>query len=716
MSENPYLDSGLPTEERVADLISRLQLEEKCSLLRYDAPAVERLGIPAYNWWNEALHGVGRAGKATVFPQAIGLAASFDADLVEEVASAVSDEARAKHHAAVREGSRQQYQGLTFWTPNINLFRDPRWGRGQETWGEDPWLTGELGAAYVRGLQGQDPHYLKTAACAKHYAVHSGPEALRHEFDVCPTKKDLEESYLPAFERLVEEGVESVMGAYNRVYGEPCCASEFLLQKVLRERWGFKGHVVSDCWAMRDFHTTHKVTETVEESAALGLRNGCDLNCGSAYCTALLDAVKMGLCSEADVDRALGNVLRTLFRLGFFDPEETIPYSGLSETIVAGDEHAELARRAAVESLVLLKNHDDALPIRENDRNMIVAGPHAASVEALLGNYFGLSPKMSTVLEGLAGRCPARMRIDYRKGCQVDRENANPTDWCTFEAAKSDVVVAAMGIDPNIEGEEGDAIQSEHKGDRVDSALPANQITFVQKIAQHIREKQTGARLVVLLFGGSHLSVPEIHEAADAVLQVWYPGQAGGEAIAQVLFGDVSPSGRMPVSVPYRIEDLPDYEDYSMAGRTYKFMDPAKMLYPFGFGLGYSRVRYHSLSMSTDTLTPADSLTVEVTVENTGGYAIREPIQLYATPAEPQAGDPHFRLLAVRKVDLAPGERRTVSLAVEASQIHRYTGEGERVLAGGRHVLRAGGALPVERSRELGAADWLAGEVSLQTD
>lgn len=713
MENAPYLDPELSVDERVADLVSRLELSEKCALLRYDAPAVERLGIPAYNWWNEALHGVGRAGRATVFPQAIGLAATFDAELVEQVASAVGDEARAKHHEAKRQGSRQQYQGLTFWTPNVNLFRDPRWGRGQETWGEDPWLTGELGAAYVRGLQGRDPHYLKTAACAKHFAVHSGPEALRHEFDACPSKKDFEESYLPAFERLVQEGVESVMGAYNRVYGEPCCGSELLLKKILRERWGFRGHVVSDCWAIRDFHTKHHVTETVEESAAMALKNGCDLNCGSVYCSALLDAVKMGLCTEADVDVALKNILGTLFRLGFFDSEESIPYAGLSPDIVAGEAHGELARRAAVESLVLLKNEGGALPIRESDRYMVVAGPHAASVEALMGNYFGMSPKMTTVLEGLAGRAPERLRIDYRKGCQMDRENANPTDWCTFEAAQSDIVVAAMGIDPNIEGEEGDAIQSEHKGDRVDTALPANQIAFVQKIARNIKEKGTGARLIVLLFGGSHLSVPEIHEAADAVLQVWYPGQAGGEAIAQVLFGDISPSGRMPFSVPFRVEDLPDFEDYSMAGRTYKYMDPGKMLYPFGFGLGFSPVRYHAVSLSSERVAVSGCLEVKVTVENTGKQPTREPVQIYVSPMESTAEEPAFRLVAVEKVDVAAGERRTVSVVVDGKQFHRYTEAGERVPLSGKQVLRVGGCLPVERCRELGAPDWLETECTV---
>ncbi len=714
MNPAPFRNSALAVEERVRDLISRLTLEEKCAQLGYDAPAIDRLGIPAYNWWNEALHGVGRAGRATVFPQAIGLAATFDADLVEEVASAIGDEARAKHHEARRQGSRQQYQGLTFWTPNINIFRDPRWGRGQETWGEDPFLTGELGAAFVRGLQGKDSHYLKTAACAKHYAVHSGPEGLRHEFDARPPKKDFEETYLPAFKRLVDEGVESVMGAYNRVYGEPCCGSELLLKKILRERWGFKGHVVSDCWAIRDFHTKHKVTETVEESAAMAIRNGCDLNCGSVYCDALLSAVQMGLCGEEDIDRALANLLRTQFKLGFFDPEESVPYSGLSPEIVAGPEHADLARRAARDSIVLLKNAGQALPLRDDDRYMVVCGPHAASVEALLGNYFGMSPKMSTVLEGLAGKAPESLRIDYRKGCQMDRPNPNPIDWCTFEAAQSDVVVAAMGIDPNLEGEEGDAIQSEHKGDRVDSGLPDNQVAFVRKIADHISEKKTGARLVVLLFGGSPLSIPEIHEAADAVLQVWYPGQAGGEAIAEILFGDASPCARMPFGVPFSIADLPEYDNYSMAGRTYKYMDPAKMLYPFGFGLSYANFHYAGLELSATEIGVSEKREATVVVENTGPVDGTETVQFYLSPKEPLPEDPAFRLVGVRKVRLAAGERTTVRFAFPGTLLCRYTAEGEQVPAFGTHVLHVAGALPVARSRELGTGEGLKAEIRLK--
>ncbi|MGC9451567.1 MAG: glycoside hydrolase family 3 N-terminal domain-containing protein [Oceanipulchritudo sp.] len=702
MSNEPYKQTGLPIEERVKDLLGRFTLEEKCSLLRYNAPAVERLGIPAYNWWNEALHGVGRAGKATVFPQAIGMAATFNAPLVERVADAISTEARAKHHEAARRGSRQQYQGLTFWTPNINLFRDPRWGRGQETWGEDPWFTGEMGAAFVRGLQGKDPRYLKTAACAKHYAVHSGPEKDRHTFDAHPPEKDFEETYLPAFRRLVDEGVESVMGAYNRVYGEPCCGSELLLKKILRERWGFKGHVVSDCWAIRDFHTHHKVTATVEESAALALKNGCDLNCGSVYCDALLDAVNTGLCSEADVDAALANLLRTQFKLGLFDPEEQVPYASIPMDVVDSPEHRELAMETALQSLVLLKNRDRALPVRPTDRYMVVVGPHAASVEALMGNYFGLGTRMSTLLEGIAEQAPPDLRIDYRKGCLVDRPNPNDMDWSTGEASQADVVVAAMGIDPNIEGEEGDAIQSEHRGDRVDTSLPANQVDYLQAMIKRLREDGSKARLVVILFGGSHISIPEIHREADAVLQVWYPGQAGGSAIAKVLFGEVSPSGRMPVSVPNSVKDLPPYEEYSMHGRTYRFMEEGKMLYPFGFGLSYTTFSYADLRLSTASIAKDEPLEAVVTVENTGEMAGHEVVQAYITRTDRKPDDPRFTLAGVVKVRLEPGERKEVRLELSGKGFFRYNEDGERFFVPGEYKVHAGGCLPVGRSVALG--------------
>lgn len=709
--EYPFRDPELPMEARVKDLIGRLTLEEKCSLLRYDAPAVERLGIPEYNWWSEALHGVGRAGKATVFPQAIGLAATFNRDLVETVASAISDEARAKHHEAARMGSRQQYQGLTFWTPNINIFRDPRWGRGQETWGEDPWYTGEMGAAFVRGLQGNDPRYLKTAACAKHFAVHSGPEKDRHRFDARPPLKDFEETYLPAFKRLVDEGVESFMGAYNRVYGEPCCGSELLLKKILRGRWGFKGHVVSDCWAIKDFHNDHKVTDSAEASAALAIKNGCDLNCGSVYCSSLFDAVKLGLCEEADVDQALGNLLRTLFKLGFFDPEERVPFASIPPERVNCEEHRQLALESALESVVLLKNKDQALPIRPSDRYLLLMGPHAASVEALMGNYFGLGTRMTTLLEGIAAESPASLRLDYRKGCLMDRPKDNDMDWAFSEAKNGDIVIAAMGIDANVEGEEGDAIQSPHRGDRVDTRLPDHQVAFVRGLHEALQTREDPPRLVVLIFAGSHVSIPEIHDYADAVMQVWYPGEAGGEAVAKLLFGKANPSGRMPISVPYRVEDLPPYEEYAMAGRTYRFMDPDKVLYPFGFGLSYTRFTYAHLEVAEPAVKVGEAVDITVSVSNTGDKGGKEVVQVYIEPLEPVPCDPRLRLVACQKVNLAPGAETNLTLEVPGTAFTRYRDEGENVPAPGPYRIHVGGSQPGKRSLELGAAPCLSVDV-----
>ena len=714
MSDYPFRNPDLEPSERIADLLGRLTLEEKCSLLRYDAPEVERLGIPAYNWWNEALHGVGRAGRATVFPQAIGMAATFNPELVETIAAAIGDEARAKHHAAVAAGSRQQYQGLTFWTPNINIFRDPRWGRGQETWGEDPWFTGEMGAAFVRGLQGTDGDYLKTAACAKHFAVHSGPEKDRHTFDAHPPQKDFEETYLPAFKRLVDEGVESVMGAYNRVYGEPCCGSEFMMKTILRERWGFAGHVVSDCWAIRDFHLHHKVTGTVEESAALALKNGCDLNCGSVYCDALLDAVNLGHCSEKEVDAALSRLLRTQFKLGLFDPEERVPFSTIPLSVVNGEAHRKLALEAAIESIVLLKNREAALPVRESDRYMVVVGPHAASVEALMGNYFGLGSRMTTLLEGIAAEAPPHLRIDYRKGCQADRFNANDMDWSTSEAKGANIIIAAMGIDANIEGEEGDAIQSEHRGDRIDCGLPESQLSYLRALVESLQRRERKARLVVLLFGGSHLSIPEIHESADAVLQVWYPGEAGGTAISQVLFGKASPGGRMPITVPRSVEDLPDYEDYGMTGRTYRFMEEEKMLYPFGFGLSYTRFAYDDLRVKApDSSAGGENGSAAIRVQNAGSIAGHEVVQVYIEREDRDPADPRLTFVGRKKVFLQPGETTEVVIPLPGEAFFRYTEEGSRLPAPGIYRVFVGGSLPGKRSRELGAAPVSGARISI---
>lgn len=464
-----YLDPTRPLDDRIDDLLERLTTAEKCAMMLADSPAVERLGVPPYHWWNEALHGVARAGRATVFPQAIGLAATFDPPLMQRIGQVIAEEGRAKYNVAVAAGLRGQYRGLTYWSPNVNIFRDPRWGRGHETYGEDPWLAGELGAAFVRGIQQEEGGYLKAAACAKHYAVHSGPEGQRHTFNAVVSQKDLWETYLPAFEKLAEAGVEAFMGAYNRTNGEPCCASELLLERILRGSWGFRGHVVSDCGAIGDIHDHHKVTRTAEESAALAVKRGCDLNCGSTY-SALPAALEQGLLDEADIDRSVRRLLSTRFRLGQFDPPDRVPWSSIGTERIRAAEHVTLAREAAEKSIVLLKNNG-VLPLGRGSepRKILLEGHNAASVDVLLGNYFGISDTLVTVLEGMSAAAPEHYKIEYKMGMLPDRDNVNPIDWSTpGKFNEFDAVIVVAGLVPMLEGEEGEAILSPDRGDRSD--------------------------------------------------------------------------------------------------------------------------------------------------------------------------------------------------------------------------------------------------------
>jgi beta-glucosidase len=691
-----YLDLDQPIGVRAADLLSRLTLDEKVGQLNHSAPAIERLGIPAYNWWSEALHGVARNGRATVFPQAIGLAATWDVALIERVASAVADEGRAKYHEALRrKGETDWYQGLTFWTPNVNIFRDPRWGRGQETYGEDPFLTGEIGSAFVRGLQGSHPRYLKTAACAKHYAVHSGPEKQRHTFDARVSPRDLHSTYLPAFKKLVEAGVEAVMGAYNRTNGEPCCASPMLLGQILRGEWGFQGHVVSDCWALNDLHDHHHVTADVVESAALALREGCDLCCGETY-GFLGEAVRRGLVDEAQIDQALGRLLATRFKLGMFDPPEQVPYSAIPMSVVGCEAHQALAYEAAARSLVLLKN-DGILPIATDARRVTVVGPSAASVEVLLGNYFGMSDSLTTLLEGIAGRAPEGLRLEYLPGCRLDQPNANALNWSLFSAPQSDVVVACVGLAPQLEGEEGEAIASAEGGDRSEITLPRAQAEYLKELALR------GASLVLVVTGGSPIALGELAELARAVLFVWYPGQAGGRAVADALFGDVVPSGKLPITFPRSVADLPAYEDYSMAGRTYRYAE-CEPLYPFGFGLSYTSFAYEGLMLGQARVTAGQPLEARVQVVNTGPVEAEEVVQLYVRDEQASVVVPRWSLVAFRRVRLAPGQRAEVTFSVTPEMLELVDDLGRRRLEPGVFQLSAGGSSPGERGRELGAA------------
>jgi beta-glucosidase len=694
-----YLDPSKSLENRVSDLIGRLTLEEKVRQMLHASPAIERLNIPAYNWWNEALHGVGRGGVATVFPQAIGLGATFDEDLMFRISSAISDEARAMYNAAVSKGYHQQYGGLTFWTPNINIFRDPRWGRGQETYGEDPYLMSRLGVAFVKGLQGNHPNYLKTAACAKHFAVHSGPEKLRHEFNAVSSAKDLRETYLPAFKALVDANVEAVMCAYNSTNGEPCCANNYLLNEILRKEWDFKGHIVSDCWAVVDFYNGHNVVKTQAEAAALAVRHGVSLNCGNEY-GALIEAVEKKLITEKEIDDALAILLRTRFKLGLFDPKEMNPYNSISTEVINSPKHRALAREAAQKSLVLLKNNG-VLPLRNDLNKYFITGPHAANVDILLGNYYGVNPQLVTVLEGIAAAIKPGSQLQYRQGIMLDRPNANPQDWASGNARNSDATFLVMGISGLLEGEEGESIASPTFGDRLDYNIPQHQIEFLKKLkAGHNNP------VIAIITGGSPMNLAEVHELADAVLLIWYPGQEGGHAVADIIFGKTSPSGRLPITFPKSLDQLPPYEDYSMKGRTYRYMQ-SEPLYPFGFGLSYSTFSYSDLRLSSASIRRNQSVDVQVTVSNTGKTESEEVVQLYITHASTKIPAPPYSLHGIKRISLAPGSSETVKFTITSEMFSIVNDNGVKVIEPGNVTVSIGGSLPGNRSETLGAAKTL---------
>jgi beta-glucosidase len=693
-----FRDPKQPLNARVNDLIKQLSLEEKAQQMLDQSPAIARLGIPAYSWWNEALHGVGRSAPATVFPQAIGLGATFDDDLALREATAISDEARAVYNAAIAKNHYVKYGGLTFWTPNINIFRDPRWGRGQETYGEDPTLTARLGVAFVKGLQGNDPRYLKVAACAKHYAVHSGPERLRHEFNAEASPQDLRETYLPAFRALVKDAnVEAVMCAYNSTNGKPCCGNEFLLSQVLRKEWGFKGHVVSDCGALDDLYEGHKTVKTKTEAAALALSRGVDLNCGDTY-TKLPEAVRQGLLKESQVDSALAILLRTRFKLGLFDGPNATPYDKLGPEVVNSAAHRALAKEVALKSMVLLKNNG-VLPLRPDLGKYFVTGPNATSVEALLGNYYGVNGQMSTILEGLVGAVQPGSQIEYKQGALLDRPNINPIDWTTGEAKQTDAILVVLGITGVLEGEEGESIASAHAGDRLDYNLPQNQIDFLRKLRQGSKTP-----IVAIVTGGSPMNLSEVHELADAVLLTWYPGEEGGNAVADLVFGKASPSGRLPVTFPKSLAQLPAYEAYGMKGRTYRYLETEPM-YPFGFGLGYGKFAYSGAKLSTTKATKNKPVELTATVTNTGGMASEEVVQLYLThPQKAGAQTPLFALKSYQRVKLAPGASQTVKFTLTPGMLAQVNAQGQSVAPSGPVMVWVGGSLPSARSLALGAA------------
>jgi len=692
-----YLDTSRSITERVQDLISRLTLQEKIGQMCNVTEAIPRLNIPAYDYWSEALHGVAGNGRATVFPQAIGMAATWDPVLVQKVASAVGDEARAKYHEALRrKGSTGMFQGLTVWSPNVNIFRDPRWGRGQETWGEDPFLTAEMGAAYVRGLQGADPKYLKTAACAKHFAVHSGPEKLRHEFNAKVSPRDLYATYLPAFQKLVTEaGVEAVMGAYNRTNDEPCCGSQFLLVKTLRGDWAFEGHVVSDCGAVTDFDQGHKITADVVESSAMALKAGCDMSCICAYAH-LGEAIDRGLITEADIDRSLARTLTTRFKLGMFDPPAEVPYAAIPVSVIGSPEHRQLAYEAAVKSIVLLKNKGNILPIREDARKIMLVGPNATSVDVLLANYNGLNDSMVTLMEGIVARVPEGTALQYNQTCLLIQPT-EMTEWLVGSAASCDVIIACMGISPMLEGEEGQALLSDEKGDRAEIMLPETQVESLRKLALG------GAKVVLVLTGGSPIALGDLEDLMEAIVYVWYPGQEGGKAVADVLFGDVAPSGKLPLTFPKSLEQLPPFEDYDMTGRTYRYATE-EPLFPFGFGLSYTHFTYSDLTLDKSIIPAVESLVLHFTLTNSGSVEAEEVAQIYLSDLEASTVVPLHSLIGFQRVHLKPGERTDIAFTVTPEMMKLVNDDGDRVLESGEFRVTVGGCSPSESGVRLGTS------------
>lgn len=695
-------------EERAVHLVDQMTVEEMASQLRYDAPAIERLHIPAYNWWSEGLHGVARAGTATVFPQAIGLAATFDPVLIEKIGDTIATEARAKYNAASAHGDRDIYKGLTIWSPNVNIFRDPRWGRGHETYGEDPYLTSRLGESFVKGLQG-DGSYLKTAACAKHFAVHSGPEKERHHFDAKATRKDMWETYLPAFQACVEAGVESVMGAYNRTNGEPCCANTYLMEEVLRGKWHFEGHYVSDCWAIKDFHENHKVTRNAEESAYLALEKGCDLNCGCTY-REIMPAYKKGDLPLSLIRRAAIRLFTTRFLLGMFNKTEydEIPY----ETI-ACKEHLALAKKAAEESIVLLKN-DGILPLKKKKGMTIgVIGPNADSREALIGNYHGTPPRYITVLEGIQDYLGEDGRVLYAQGCHLykDREEAlaQPDDRISEAvscAEHADVVVLCLGLDETLEGEEGDTGNSYASGDKLDLLLPPPQQRLLEAVAK------TKKPFIVCLLAGSAMDLNFADQEAAAILQAFYPGAEGGREVARLLFGEYSPSGKLPVTIYRDLTEMPAFTDYTMRGRTYRYLTK-KPLYPFGYGLTYSDCVIDEIQPEKEyTYEDAvkDGIEIKVHVENKGSYDTEEVLQGYVKVQSPNEVL-HPKLGVFARIHIKAGEGQWISLHISKTAFSTVTEDGERVYDGKKAQIFIGFGQPDERTAELLGVNSLSFEV-----
>lgn len=703
--------------ERIENLIGLMTLEEKVSQLTTSAPGIDRLGLPAFRWGGECLHGICNNGRATQFPMPIGMAATFDENLLEKAATAISDEARAKfHHPAWHDAPRTS---LTFYTPVINILRDPRWGRAQETYGEDPYLTAVMGAAFVRGLQGDHPKYLKTAACAKHLGAHSGPERLRREFNAEVSRKALAETYLYAFEYLVRAGAAMVMTTYNRVNGAHCCAHPMMMQEFLRDRFGFDGLITSDGGALETLHTSHALTKDAVETAGLCLKSGCHQEIGMNAYPHAAEAIERGFITEADIDRALEHILAVRFHLGEFDPPEDNPYTNIGIEVLQSRKHLKLAREMAVKSLVLLKN-DGILPFGNDIKTILVTGPMAADVQCLLGNFYrGASANLRTMLEGITETAPEGVTISHMQGCLLNHPNIYPSDW-TFGLSKwADVVVACVGFSPLMEGEQGECICAPEGGDKPEIAIPPNQLDFL-----HTMRHEYGKKIVAVVTGGCPLELGPLDELADAVLMAWYPGEQGGNAVADVLFGKVSPSGKLPATFPKKLTDLPEYTDYDPEKRSYRYAD-AEPEYPFGFGLSYTQFAYGELqcrvssvgsksssSSSLSSTVPVlgvreirdgKTFRISATVSNVGDCAAEEVVQLYVTDEEASVHVPKYALKDFQRIRLKPGQTKRVKFEITADMLSLFDENGDKVLEPGGFTITVGGACPHPVSVRRGA-------------
>lgn len=694
-------------QQRAKELIAQMTTQEKIDQLMNHTPGIERLGIKPYDYWSEALHGVARNGRATVFPQPIGMGASFNPQLLQRVGEAISDEARAKFDDSQRLGRYGIYAGLTFWSPNVNIFRDPRWGRGMETFGEDPFLTGQMGSAFVRGMQGTDPFYLKTATCAKHYAVHSGPEKFRHSFDAVPSQKDLFETYLPAFRTLVEDAkVEIVMGAYNRVFGKSASGSDYLLTDLLRKQWGFRGHVVSDCGAVTDIFSGHKIAKDGAEAAAIAIKSGLNVECGDTFRN-LNEALQRGLLTEADLDNALLPLLMTRIKLGILFDDPECPYNHCAETsTILSKEHTDLALHAAEETMVLLKNNS-ALPIDKNVNSICVVGPASTDIFSMFGNYYGVSSQYTTYLEGIVGKVSPSTAVMHRAGFMYGGPNLNKVDWSYGDARNADVCILMLGLTGHFEGEEGDAIGAPEEGDRTTLMLPDNQMDYLRRIGRNHRNK-----LITVVTGGSAIDMREIYELSDAVVQVWYPGQEGGHALGNLLFGDKNFSARLPLTYPTSTEALPDFDNYDMHGRTYKYMDDDKVFFPFGYGLSYGKAEYSNAkvlnkyaildSKRYKKAQAQEPIHLQATITNTGGKDIDEVVQVYM--GAPGTDAAKSQLIAFRKVTVKAGSEQTVLFDIKPSDLATVQTDGSTALVKGTYTIRVGASAPGKRADELGVS------------